>query len=383
MESRLQERSNKLRTIHRPRPESLWGFDLAHAITTGFSDEQLESLCSPLAGGRDVRLRRRPFIQADWKTEHYSFGRLYRNWLNLPWYIPLGFSGDHGFERRLELLPHEQNTPFQYHVTFSEQRANYHRDNKEKNVILAPHPWVVYRRRVRYEIKPEASGSLIFIPHESEVARFEAYDWAEHFSRISQEPSFPTPRAICLSGSDIFFRKRHLEFRSFGLPIVTAGDQSSPYVVDRFYSLVSQFRACASSNPGSEMLYTTEMGHDFWCTDTTSSWPILKTSETYYYADGRVVPEPGSADDLVQQETVRIFGDRTSSFHDRLEFVKQFLGMNADEEQARRRLRRVTLINLIKRPHGTVSAYCRSVVAGVKLLLRYFRFKVQNRLVQG
>lgn len=376
----MRHAKDTVKTAKRPEPATLWGFDLSRAVSRGFSNEELESLCSPFAGGRDISLKRRPYVQSDWKVEHYSFGRLYRRWLNLPWWLPLGFSGEHGFERRPEILPHERNSPFRTFVTFCDERVEFNRGSREKEFILAPHPWVTYRRSVGYQISRQAAGSLIFIPHESDVARHEPFNYATHFNQINEEPTFPPPRAICLSGNDIRFRKRHLEFRHYGIPIVTAGDPASPYFVDRFYTLVALFRACASCNPGSEMLYTTEMGHDFWCTDTTKTWPILRTSRTDYYTDGYVVPEPNSRDDLIQQETVRIFGNRDSLHEEKLEFVGKFLGLNADCEGLRTAIRRRSLRGLLKRPDALMVAYARTAYAGLTSLMKCCKCRAKGTL---
>lgn len=344
----------------------LWGFELGERIESGFSEDDLQMICEPFAGGLDLRLPRAVTVVSDWKVEHYSFGRLYRDWLNLPPWLPLGFSGDHGWVNRTELTKFEEESPLRLHLTFWDEKAKANREHERKTVITVPHPWVTYRKRHGYAIAVEAYGSVVFLPHESEVARWEPYDYADYVKRIRSETSFPTPRAICLHGEDIRLRNRQTLVQDLGLPIVTAGNPSSQYFVDRFYSLMTNFRGAASFSPGSEMLYLTELGLDYWATDADP--PRLRTSDRTVYTSGIIRQVKGSRAAEIDLEVLRLFNDRKTLPEQKVAFCAQFLGLTVDEEKARHEARSAVYSQFVRRPDLFALAYLRSLWTAIRHL---------------
>ena len=237
----------------------LWPAGLHGKLKTGFSDQELEALCDWGLRGHDATLPYRGAQWLYWTAELYSFGRCYREWLGLPSWAPLPLYGDHGACTKGELASHELKAKPRMHLTWYKDRAEFNQGLSEKSVVRVPHPWVTYRRRHGITKAAQAKGTLIFYAHSNNGIEILDYDWDGYFKELQQLPDAFHPLVVCMHRHDVE-KSYHLKIRRFGFPIVSAGESSSPYFVDRFYDLVSQFEYATSNSGGSELFYCEEMG---------------------------------------------------------------------------------------------------------------------------
>jgi len=114
-------------------------------FTNGFSDIQLENLCSL------KRIIKSPIMF--WSTELYGFGKCYREWLGISKFFPIPFYGDHGVDLTGILHPHEINNKSKYYLTFSKTRYENLDNHKFKKLLYIQNPWITYRKQKKIELK--------------------------------------------------------------------------------------------------------------------------------------------------------------------------------------------------------------------------------------
>lgn len=234
----------------------IWPEGLAHKETEGFSDEELELLCSERCGRREMH----PVFQAPWmffSTEVYGHGRAIREVTGWPFYLPIPVASDHGLTHAIRLHRHEEMNPSRVHVTFSAWRA---KTEGSKKVLRLTHPWVLFRKEKGYSKLPSAKGTLLFIDHSyGNLKEERPLSWRQLMSLYDDMAPELRPRAIMLHSNDI--RKHlHLQLRDLGVPIFTAGNGQSPFFVERFYSVLRHFNFATSSTLGTQTFIAQEMG---------------------------------------------------------------------------------------------------------------------------
>lgn len=223
-------------------------------VRDGFSDRQLEAL----AAFGDQLPHAASWLF--WPTELYSFGRCYREWIGWPTRLPIPVYGDHGVTTASTFQPHELQNPANVHLTFNGERARLNQHLPNRRVEHVTHPWITYRRRHGIERSDAARGTLVFYSHTNVGTELDpAYDIDAYFAQLAELPSEYEPLVLCLHMHDIH-KGYHRELRRYGLPILTAGDTSSPFFVDRWYDLVRRFAYATSNSGGSDVYYCTELG---------------------------------------------------------------------------------------------------------------------------
>lgn len=237
----------------------LWPRALGDRVYSGFTDSELELVCDWGLRGFDSTLPYQHPRWMYWTVELYSFGRCYRHWLSLPSWVPLPLYGDHGVAMSGDFEEHENRAKPKVHLTWCTRRAeSLSKAQTTKKVLRIPHPWITFRRAKGIVKKPSAKGTLIFYTH-SNVDTKVINDWDGYFEAIKALPDVYHPFVICMHTHDVN-KGNHKNLRKYNIPIVSAGETSSPYFVERFYDLISNFTYATSPNGGSELYYCEELG---------------------------------------------------------------------------------------------------------------------------
>lgn len=186
-------------------------------IRTGFTDARLEYLCSTETywnDRRNYRGRGGPY----WTQEVYSIGRCLREISGWPSWLPIPVSTDHGvyFGPTETLEPHEISFPGQVHLTWSTWRLASRPSARKKKIKLITHPWVLYRRKVGYTKSPEASGTLIFVPHSTPGFELPHYSLQPVIEAIRPQAHCEAPIVLMISMHDVNLGL-HRKLRSVGV----------------------------------------------------------------------------------------------------------------------------------------------------------------------
>lgn len=190
-------------------------------------------------------------------TELYSFGRCYRDWIGWPRWLPLPVYGDHGVVFESELDPHEARNPARTHLTFNVRRAAVNASRSDRRVLLVQHPWVTYRRRAGVELADDRRGTLVFLSHS--VPGLGAPELDAAAIADLRAHGGPDPLVVMLHRHDIV-NGLHRGLIEAGLPVVTAGNTTSPRFVERFYALVTGFEQAVTDSVSSHVAYCMELG---------------------------------------------------------------------------------------------------------------------------
>lgn len=238
--------------------KEIWprGFDFN--FENGMSDSQLEAISLRLSGKKEAGPLRSPWLFG--MSESKSLGKCFRELGSIPKWLPVPFFSDHGVHLHSEFFPIEQSNESRFHLTWSKWRE--FEDLPGKTVMRILHPWVAYRRLRNFEKRADAAGSLVFITHSNPSTSVKRTNLQNYFSALGELPFRYRPRGIMLYFADIA-KGLHLELRSSGLPVFTAGSIESPFFVDRFYNIASRFEFSTSTMLGSHSFLCEEFGVRF------------------------------------------------------------------------------------------------------------------------
>lgn len=223
----------------------------------GYSDEKLE-----LLSNAESRFERGIAPWATWESENSSFGKTFRKWANYPAVLPLYICSDHGVNWGSRCWPNETENRFATYFTWNKKKNDLMRKNHGKNSYHVPHPWVFYRKKYFPVLPKHRSGTLVFYAHSNSMTTPVYDDLDKYINDLKTLPEKYQPIVICIMADDIK-KGLHKELRKYQLPLVTAGNLSSKNFVDRFYSLIYQFRYSSSANIGSHTYYIVEAGVPF------------------------------------------------------------------------------------------------------------------------
>lgn len=293
-----------------------------------FPDDILTSL-SNTSGRFDSGLAR----WRTWESENSSFGKTFRYTAFYPKLLPLYFCSDHAVHWESKVWPNEINSPLNLYLSWNKKKCtNFNKLNQfnGKKALHVPHPWILYRKS-RFGKAPNfenRSGTLVFWPHSNDITTpsFEKQD--EYILELKALPIEFHPIRLCLSFHDIK-KGVHLALRKYGLPIVTAGTTNSTQFVDRFYSLIYQYKYVSSSYIGSHTFYSLEAGIPFFL---LGAEPIYHSKGSESLADGKTSPENyGDSEDLNRLEELKYLLKsplREVSLEQK-KIVAEYLGLNS------------------------------------------------------
>lgn len=194
-----------------------------------------------------------------WVTEANGLGPAYRTWLGLPDGLPLPFYGDHGVCYLGRLDASERSSRPRIHTTWGRSReAQLRRDPAGKTIVRIPCPWIMYRRLLGIERRPDARGTLIFMPHSLPNTELELA-LEDYVGRVVGDPRFPAPHTLVVHPHDMA-KGLGERLESSGWNVHCFGSSHEPAFIANFYAAASRHTHAVSCRPGSELHYCHELG---------------------------------------------------------------------------------------------------------------------------
>jgi hypothetical protein len=285
-------------------------------IYFGYTDNEMEFLAGSPIADKGIA------AWVYWTSELYSFGRLYRDWAFYPKWLPLFIYSDHGVTNDSGFSPHELTNNSNVHFTFNVERSTNSANSIKKEVKCVPHPWVTYRRKNNITQNINAIGTLIFFSHSTSGTDFMGHDTDEYFDELKRLPDKYQPIVLCMHMHDIC-KGYHKNLHKHGIPIVTAGNTSSIYFVDRFYNMVRQFKYACSNSVGSQLYYCIEMGIPYFL--------IGSMPKAINYSSNKVIgvdPEPFQKEVLNIEKNIFYARCDDVSLQQKI-YVEWMLGLNS------------------------------------------------------
>lgn len=203
-----------------------------------------------------------------------------------------------------------------------------------KSSYYVPHPWVFYRKKYWGNPASPRTGTLVFYAHSNGACNPLYNNFDDYIEALTKLPKKYQPISICMSFHDIE-KGTHKKLRKYGIPIVTAGSTRARDFVDRFYSLIYQFRYATSPNIGSHTFYVLEAGIPFF---------IFGDHPEYHINGSKDVPDGfmdlrnyGDEDDIMRLERLRVLLSEqvdAVTMEQQL-LVSEYLGLDSDMTRCR------------------------------------------------
>ncbi len=198
-----------------------------------------------------------------WSSEIYGQGKAFRNIFRFPRWMPLLFTSDHGAALASDFDPSMFEFPklLKFHITWSEPVADNIRRRSEikGRVMLAPHPWLVYRKMSHIELLPNRVGTIFFAFHSSPQTRTPNLNDDKTIEYLKQLPDNQKPVTVCFYHPDLQTARAKI-YEAAGFYVTSAGDTRAYDFVDNFYKLVSNYAFAISQGLGSQVVFCTEIG---------------------------------------------------------------------------------------------------------------------------
>jgi hypothetical protein len=309
---------------HLERFHVMWpvssGFESA---SKGFSDEKLEQL------SRHSLFERGLTPWATWESENSSLGKTFRKWACYPSALPLCFCSDHGVHWESRCWPNEVDSPYETFFTWNKKKSIAMKLEHGKSSYYVPHPWVFYRKKYYGNPPPIRSGTLVYYAHSNSLSNPTYKNLDDYMASLVRLPEKYQPICLCVSFHDIE-KGTHKKLRKYGIPIVTAGSTGARDFVDRFYSLIYQFRYATSPNIGSHTYYVLEAGVPFF---------VFGDHPEYHLKGSDAVPDGplnlkdyGDDDDIERLEHLRLLlSQRVDTVtEEQRTIVSEYLGLDSD-----------------------------------------------------
>lgn len=199
----------------------------------------------------------------------------------------------------------------------------------KKNSYHVPHPWVFYRKKFWGSPPSARSGTLVFWAHSNSACNTQYKNIDGYIDALKKLPEECQPIAICLSYHDIE-KNIHKKLRKYGVPLVTAGSAGARDFVDRFYSLIYQFRYATSPNIGSHTFYILEAGIPFFLFGDP---PEYRMNGTGAVPEGLLnLRDYGDEDDIKGLAQLRLLlSQRIDAVSDEQRLlISKYLGLDSD-----------------------------------------------------
>lgn len=289
----------------------------------GFSDEELLRLSC-------IQQRNESGYApwASWEVENSSFGHTLREWTGFPAWLPICACSDHGVHWESRCWPNEIQSHYRLFLTWNSKKGKLMRQHHKKQVLHIPHPWISYRKRHYPKINSERKGTIVYFAHSNSTTTPVYKSLNAYMESLHDLERQSGPVVLCLSFHDIL-KGMHRKLRRYSFPIVTAGNTSSRFFVDRFYSISSQFTQACSPIIGSHVYYLVESGVPFFLYGSPPSYEIKGSKSV---SDGlQDWREYGDDEDIENYRALHaLFSDPSDTVtFDQLQAVERYLGANA------------------------------------------------------
>lgn len=242
-----------------------------------YSDKKLELLSKQNLDERGSS----PWFE--WVSEIYSLGKTFRENCKFPKLLCLPVSSDHGVNIQSTYDEYERSTKGPY-LTWNYKK--YKKIIKSKRqAYFVKHPWIDYKDKINFQRNPKRNGTIVFFPKSIHSLKVNKKFIDEYINKLKKLPQRCKPITICLFYYDIN-QKLHKELRKYKFPIVTVGNSSSKYFVDRFYELISNFKYATSplgGRPGS---------YFYFCVDAKIPF-FFYGRNLKYYSEGNKIFKKG------------------------------------------------------------------------------------------
>ena len=206
------------------------------------------------------QLRLNLFPHFIWESENSSYGKCFRLWAKIPRWIQLPFVCPHSAYAGCNAMYNETDTRCKLFLGWPEKKVINVAQSCGKASYVVQHPWCWYRKNIiKRSYSSKAKGTLFFWPHANDLTQPEVRNEELVQALLDLDPKLQ-PVSICLYYYDVE-RGLHKELEKYGIPILTAGKNSSENFVDRFYDLIFSFKYCASADAwGTQVFMSIEAG---------------------------------------------------------------------------------------------------------------------------
>jgi len=312
----------------------LWPDSLSGKIYNGFSNKQLKSVCGEELLIYDQQLPYGSSAWLNWPVEIYSFGRCYREWLNLPSWFPLPLYGDHGCKHSGIMDPHEIDHKGKVFLTWQKDRAKNLNKKYKKKILRIPHPWVIFNRMYNIKKRNNIRGTLVFLKHSNVGTKILNYNFDKYFSKLNSLPKKYHPLVLCIHQHDVK-KNLYLQLKKYNYPIISAGNTSSVYFVERFYNIISRFNYATSNFGGSEL---------FLCEEFNLKYFILGNTPIYFNFGLDQIPKgillpPDEIGVKSLNKKNKLFNEfPPKANNSKKYFVKDMLGLDVNFNKAKKKL---------------------------------------------
>jgi hypothetical protein len=129
-------------------------------------------------------------------------------------------------------------------------------------LVLAPHPWIEYRKRNGYRTNKESSGTIVFIPKTIPGLDYiDEHNSLNNYMNIMLDlPDKFHPIYFCFGYHDIQKGILHSVVDLKKYNVVTVGHPNYRSFVDNFYKLVTSFKYSICNDIGTQVPLLVELG---------------------------------------------------------------------------------------------------------------------------
>lgn len=197
-----------------------------------------------------------PYLTADM----YGFGRYIAKYGYYPRWLPLCINTEHGPGQVNQFIT-ELKTDAPVQLFHSPDSVKKWKLVSKKWCFSFMSPFVFYRKISKLERSNSAKGTIAFLGHTT-ICLEDFADPQIYIDQLKQLPAKFHPVDVCLHMTDIN-KGIHKLFIANGINVLTAGNILDDNFIERFYSIIRNYKYSTSNYLGSYCYYCIEMGIPF------------------------------------------------------------------------------------------------------------------------
>lgn len=196
-----------------------------------------------------------------WSSEIYGLGKAFRHRAYYPKFLPLCFRSDHGVNTTADVPIHVEygDKHAKHFVTWNPENIKSKEDFPSLKFYPQVHPWIPYRRHMKYEISADSTGTLFFPVHSVPGFDTSGIDDEASINYLKSLPLHFQPIGVSIHMHDRG-SERERNFLDAGFEIIYHGNSLDWNYVDNFYKNLISFRYLISESYGSQIAYAIEIG---------------------------------------------------------------------------------------------------------------------------